>query len=141
VAEFILDPAFESGSVAVGDLPLCHVRLQNDARWPWLILIPRLPGLREIEDLSAVNRHHFIKETVRAGHAVRCVGEAVAGHVEKLNVGALGNITSQLHMHVVGRRTGDPAWPGPVWGFGVAESFEAFGLDMAVLTARKALNL
>lgn len=141
MADFALDPAFEAGSLAVGELPLCHVRLQDDARWPWLILIPRQAGLREIEDLSAADRARLIEETVLAGPAVRCVGEAVVGDVQKLNIGALGNVTPQLHVHVVGRWPGDPAWPGPVWGVGVAEPYGAFGLDMALQAARKALGI
>jgi diadenosine tetraphosphate (Ap4A) HIT family hydrolase len=141
MADFTVDPAFEAGSIAVGDLPLCHVRLQADARWPWLILIPRLPGLREVEDLSAADRARLIEETVLAGQAVRAVGAATGFTVDKLNIGALGNVTPQLHVHMVGRRAGDPAWPGPVWGVGVAEAYGAFGLDMALQAARKALGL
>ena len=141
MAEFAVDPAFETGSIAVGELPLCHVRLQADARWPWLILIPRRPGLREVEDLSAADRARLIEETVLAGQAVRALGAATGFAVEKLNIGALGNVTPQLHVHVVGRRAGDPAWPGPVWGVGVAEAYGQFGLDMALQAARKALGL
>ena len=141
MAEFAVDPAFEGGSIALGELPLCHVRLQADARWPWLILIPRGVGLREIEDLSATDRARLIEESVLAGAAVRAMGATVGFTVEKLNMGALGNVTPQLHVHVVGRWAGDPAWPGPVWGVGVAEGYEAARLDMAVLAARRALNL
>lgn len=141
MAGFIVDPAFEAGSVAVGELPLCHVRLQADTRWPWLILIPRLPGLREIEDLTRADRTRLVEEVVRAGAAVRTLGAASGFAVEKLNVGALGNVTPQLHVHVVGRRAGDAAWPGPVWGVGVAEPYSPAGLDSALLTTRVALNL
>jgi diadenosine tetraphosphate (Ap4A) HIT family hydrolase len=141
VAEFRLDPAFEGGSVAVGDLPLCHVRLQNDARWPWLILIPRLPALREIEDLSASDRARLIEESVLAGAAVRAIGLALDWPVEKLNLGALGNVTPQLHVHLVGRRPGDAAWPGPVWGVGIADVYGAQALGIAISTARTRLDL
>ncbi len=141
MAEFAVDPAFEAGSIAVGDLPLCHVRLQTDARWPWLILIPRLPGLREVEDLSAADRARLIEETVLAGQAVRAVGAANGFTVEKLNIGALGNVTPQLHVHVVGRRPGDAAWAGPVWGVGVAEAYGAEALDAAAAAVRATLNL
>ena len=141
MAEFAVDPAFQAGSIAVGELPLCQVRLQADARWPWLILIPRRPGLREVEDLSAADRARLIEEAVLAGQAVRALGAATGFAVEKLNIGALGNVTPQLHVHVVGRRAGDPAWPGPVWGVGVAEAYGQFGLDMALQAARKALGL
>jgi diadenosine tetraphosphate (Ap4A) HIT family hydrolase len=141
VAEFAVDPAFEAGSIAVGDLPLCQVRLQADARWPWLILIPRRPGLREVEDLSAAERARLIEETVLAGQAVRALGAATGFVVEKLNIGALGNVTPQLHVHVVGRRAGDPAWPGPVWGVGVAEAYGPDAFEAAVAAVRGGLDI
>jgi diadenosine tetraphosphate (Ap4A) HIT family hydrolase len=141
VAEFAVDPAFAAGSVAVGDLPLCHVRLQADARWPWLILLPRRPGLREVEDLSPADRAVLIEETVLAGQAVRAIGAALGVAVEKLNIGALGNVTPQLHVHVVGRRVGDPAWAGPVWGVGVAEAYPADWLEVALRVAESSLNI
>ncbi|MFN3838694.1 MAG: HIT domain-containing protein [Brevundimonas sp.] len=106
-------PAFEAGSVAAAEWPLCHVRLQDDARFPWLILIPRVEGAVELEDLSVEQRAMLMEETVRAGALVRALGE-----VEKLNVGAIGNVTAQLHIHVVGRRRNDGLWPDPVWGRG-----------------------
>ena len=106
-------PAFEAGSVAAAEWPLCHVRLQDDARSPWLILIPRVEGAVELEDLSVEQRAMLMEETVRAGALVRALGE-----VEKLNVGAIGNVTAQLHIHVVGRRRNDGLWPDPVWGRG-----------------------
>ena len=110
---FEVAPAFEAGSVDAAEWPLCHVRLQDDARFPWLILIPRVEGAVELEDLSVEQRAMLIEETVRAGALVRRLGA-----VEKLNVGAIGNVTAQLHVHVVGRRRDDGLWPDPVWGRG-----------------------
>lgn len=110
---FEVAPAFEAGSVAAAEWPLCHVRLQDDARFPWLILIPRVEGAVELEDLSVEQRAMLMEETVRAGALVRQLGV-----VEKLNVGAIGNVTAQLHVHVVGRRRDDGPWPDPVWGRG-----------------------
>ena len=110
---FEVAPAFEAGSVAAAEWPLCHVRLQDDARFPWLILIPRVEGAVELEDLSVEQRTMLMEETVRAGALVRRLGA-----VEKLNVGAIGNVTAQLHAHVVGRRRDDSLWPDPVWGRG-----------------------
>jgi diadenosine tetraphosphate (Ap4A) HIT family hydrolase len=136
---FQIDPAFVATSRAVGDLPLCHVRLQDDARYPWLVLIPRVAGLREIEDLSSADRARLMEEAVAAGKAVRVLGGLSGFDAEKLNVGALGNVTAQLHVHVVGRRPGDPAWPGPVWGHSASEAYE--DASDAVLVARKALGL
>ena len=111
MSQFRPDPAFEAGSVAAAEWPLCHVRLQDDARFPWLILIPRVEGAVELADLSAEQRAALMEETVRAGDLVRRLGP-----VEKLNVGAIGNVTSQLHVHVVGRRRDDGLWPDPIWG-------------------------
>ena len=136
-----LDPAFLATSVALGELPLCHARLQADARYPWIVLIPHQAGARELEDLSPGDRAALMEEVVRAGQAVHALGQALGIPVEKLNVGALGNITPQLHVHVVGRRHDDPAWPGPVWGHGTAEPYPDDVLAYAVATAKAALGL
>ncbi len=118
MSDFAVDPAFESGSAFAADWPLCQVRLQDDARFPWLILIPRVVGAVEIDDLSTSDRAVLVEEIVRAGAVVRDLGEAAARPVDKLNVAALGNVTAQLHVHVVGRRHDDGLWPDPVWGRG-----------------------
>jgi diadenosine tetraphosphate (Ap4A) HIT family hydrolase len=110
---FAVDPAFAAGSIAAAEWPLCHVRLQDDARFPWLILIPRRAGLVELEDLDPAGRAALMEEVVRAGALVRRLGPTP---VDKLNVAALGNVTAQLHVHVVGRRRDDGLWPDPVWG-------------------------
>lgn len=120
---FSVDPAFETGSVAAGEWGLCHVRLQDDARFPWLILIPRVEGAVELSDLTAEQRAVLMEETVRAGELVRALGVEDRRPVDKLNVGAIGNVTAQLHVHVVGRRRDDGLWPDPVWGRGPAEPY------------------
>jgi len=140
-AMFELHPAFPPTSDALGDLALCHVRLQADARYPWIVLIPRIAGLRELEDLAPNDRAALTEEIVLAGLAVRAVGSALGRPVEKLNVGQLGNLTPQLHVHVVGRRADDPAWPGPVWGVGVAGAYRAEALAKAIVAARQRLGL
>ncbi len=135
-AEFKADPAFDAGSVVVCDWPLCQVRLQDDARFPWLILIPRRAGLSEIEDLTPAERADLMGEVVRAGETVRLLGQAAGQPVLKLNVAALGNVTAQLHVHVVGRRHDDGLWPDPVWGRGEASPYGANGLQSAVSRVR-----
>lgn len=137
---FALDPAFEATSTPLTRLALSEARLQTDARWPWIVLIPRRGGLVEIEDLAAQDRLLLLDEIILAGAAVRAIGAALGRPVEKLNVGALGNITRQLHVHVVGRRSGDPAWPGPVWGFGPASPLTAEALETATSAALRALR-
>ena len=126
---FSLDPAFETGSAPLVLLPLCAVRLQNDSRFPWLVLIPRVARAREVEDLSPGDRAVLVEEIVLAGGAVRAMGEARRRPVTKLNVGSLGNITAQLHVHVVGRRPDDAAWPGPVWGQGAPMVHDPVSLE------------
>ena len=117
---FVLDPRLEADTLAVADWPLCRVRLMNDARYPWLILVPRRAGLVEILDLDPAARALLMDEIVRASEALR-----ILPGVSKINVGALGNIVQQLHIHVIGRRAGDPAWPGPVWGHSPARAYGA----------------
>jgi diadenosine tetraphosphate (Ap4A) HIT family hydrolase len=141
VAEFALDPAFVATAAELGELPLCHARLQLDARYPWIVLIPRVGEARELEDLSTADRARLIEETVLAGSAVRAVAKVLGLEVDKLNVGALGNVTPQLHVHVLGRRVGDPAWPGPVWGHSPGEGYAPEVLERAVAAARAALSV
>lgn len=128
----MLDPAFEATSAPLAMLDLCEARLQLDARYPWIVLIPRRAGLTEIEQLSADERVTLMDEIVRAGQAVRAIGRVWDWPVEKLNVAALGNVTAQLHVHVVGRRASDASWPSPVWGRG-----EAWPLPSAALAAAR----
>ncbi|HEY2048459.1 MAG TPA: HIT domain-containing protein [Caulobacteraceae bacterium] len=136
---FQLDPAFEAGSRTLASLPLCEARLQLDARYPWLILIPRVEAARELEDLSAPDRARLLDELLVAGAAVRALSEALGRPVVKLNIGMLGNVTPQLHAHVVGRRPDDAAWPGPVWGAGEAVAYAPETLDRVMTAALTAL--
>lgn len=136
--DFQVDPAFEAGSVFVADWPLCQVRLQDDARFPWLILIPRIAGATEIEDLAPADRARLMDEMVRAGAVVRELGRALDRPVDKLNLAALGNVTAQLHVHVVGRRRDDGLWPDPVWGRPGAQAWPAELHDRLLALARQA---
>ncbi|MDI4663868.1 HIT domain-containing protein [Xanthobacter autotrophicus] len=110
---FPLDPRLEADGPPAGDLPLCHVRLVDDARFFWVVLVPRRAGLVEIIDLPAPDRLVLMEEIAAVSAAVKAASGCV-----KLNVAALGNVVSQLHVHVVGRNVGDAAWPGPVFGAG-----------------------
>jgi diadenosine tetraphosphate (Ap4A) HIT family hydrolase len=137
---FRLDTAFLRTSHPVGALSLCAVRLQDDSRWPWIVLVPRVEGAREIEDLGEVDQAKLMREIVLAAAAVRAIGYVLGFAVEKLNVGLIGNITPQLHAHVVGRRDGDSAWPGPVWGVGEAAPYAESVLTRAIGAAESALR-
>lgn len=118
-ARFELDPRLATDTVCVADWNLCRVLLMDDARFPWLILVPRKPGLVELVDLDDDERTELVRETDRAMRRLRSVTLC-----DKLNLGALGNVVRQLHVHVVARREGDAAWPGPVWGAGVPQRYE-----------------
>jgi diadenosine tetraphosphate (Ap4A) HIT family hydrolase len=111
--DFALDPRLEADTIPVGDLALCSVLLLNDARFPWFVLVPRRAGVSEVTDLSEPEAAALMGE-IRV--ATRVMLELAKP--DKVNVGALGNVVAQLHVHVVGRFRSDPAWPGPVWGFG-----------------------
>ncbi len=134
---FAPDPAFEAGSIEAANWPLCQVRLQDDARFPWLILIPRFEGLVELDELTPEQRAVLMEETVRAGAMVRAIGQRSMRPVEKLNMAAIGNVTAQLHVHVVGRRRDDGLWPDPVWGRGPAVTYEPEVRDELLAVIRK----
>jgi diadenosine tetraphosphate (Ap4A) HIT family hydrolase len=112
---FALDPQLERDTLPVCDLALSTVRLMNDSRYPWMILIPRRTDVSEIVDLTSNERHLLLDETSRVAEALRtqCTPK-------KLNIAAIGNIVAQLHVHVVARFAEDAAWPRPVWGIGTA---------------------
>lgn len=112
MSEFVLNSRLAADTVPLVDWPLSAVRLMNDRTWPWLILVPRRPDLRELHDLSTLDMALLVGELAKASRVV-----AEICRPEKVNVGALGNIVSQLHIHVIGRFRDDPAWPGPVWSF------------------------
>lgn len=112
---FELDRRLAADSALVCDWPLCRVLLMDDARFPWLILVPRVAGAVELDDLDADDRINLLHEIEHGMALLRG-----AAPCDKLNLGALGNIVRQLHVHVVARSVGDAAWPGPVWGSGAA---------------------
>lgn len=109
--DFELDLRLRADSLEVADLPLSAVRLMRDANYPWLLVVPRRPGLVEMVDLDAADRAQLMAEIAQASAALREVVQAA-----KLNVASLGNKVRQLHVHVIARSPDDPAWPKPVWG-------------------------
>ena len=116
--DFELHPRLAADTRLVGDLPLCRVLLMDDARFPWLVLVPRVPGLVELTELADADAMRLIDETRRAARALQA---HCAPH--KLNLGALGNLVPQFHQHVVARFREDARWPQPVWGAGPAEPY------------------
>lgn len=132
---FELHPRLAADTLAVGRLPLCRLQLMNDARYPWLILVPERAGLREIHQLPPAERAQLIEEISACSQALEAVSRA-----DKINVGALGNLVPQLHVHVIARRTGDAAWPGPVWGQGAAEPWDETARSTLLAALRERLG-
>jgi diadenosine tetraphosphate (Ap4A) HIT family hydrolase len=131
---FTLDPRLAADTRLLASLPLCDVRLMDDARYAWLVLVPRRDGLVEIADLDEGEQSTLWREVNRAAAALRATMPC-----DKLNLGALGNIVRQLHVHVVARREGDAAWPGPVWGHGRREPCAEAVLHERMAALRQAL--
>jgi diadenosine tetraphosphate (Ap4A) HIT family hydrolase len=118
MTSFVLDPRLDADTIPIGALALSRVLLMNDARYPWLILVPERPNLAEIIDLPEADRVVLMQEIAAVSEALkRLYGP------DKLNVGALGNRVRQLHVHVLARFESDAAWPGPVWGMGDAQPY------------------
>ena len=133
---FTLDPRLAGDSVPVVDLPLSAVRLMNERSWPWLILVPRRPGLVELIDLPPSDRATLIEEIARAAEALSRLYRP-----DKMNVAALGNVVPQLHVHVIARFHCDPAWPRPIWGVKpVLEPYNEPALSEAVRRIAAALG-
>ena len=133
---FALDERLAADALIVGDMTLTRVLLMNDARWPWLILAPRRDGVVELTDLDAADRTQLIEEAASAAGFLK----AHAG-AHKINIGTLGNVVRQFHLHVVARTVGDPGWPGPVWGFGAAVPRDKVETRTLVEAARAGLGI
>jgi len=131
-----LHPQLARDTVLVGDLALARVLAMNDANYPWLVLVPRRAGAVEIIDLDEADRGCLMAEIAQVSAALKRLTTC-----DKLNVAAIGNIVPQLHLHVVARRTGDAAWPKPVWGAVPARLHAAGELDTFVAGMRRALQI
>lgn len=135
MSPFVLDPRIAGSSVPVCTWPLCEVRLKDDARFAWLLLVPRRAGIVELTDLASADYARLSVEILAATRLVQTVAAP-----DKVNVAAIGNAVAQMHVHVIGRWRHDPAWPGTVWaaGDGPAHSPDEFA-DLVARYARAAL--
>ena len=123
MVEFSLHPRLAIDTQPIGHLPLCAVRLSNDARYPWVLLIPRRAELRELHDLELDDRLALWSESCAVSAAMMKLFAA-----DKMNIAALGNMVPQLHIHHIARFETDDAWPGAVWGAHPSEDYDAEGL-------------
>lgn len=108
---FLLHPRLEADTTWLGDLPLCRVLLSKEDIGPWLILVPKVSGITELHHLSEADQQQFIRESSQVATLLETQASP-----DKINIGALGNMVPQLHVHHIARFQTDVAWPGPVWG-------------------------
>ncbi|KPY58319.1 Histidine triad protein [Pseudomonas amygdali pv. sesami] len=108
---FVLDSRLQQDTLPIGDFPLCRLLLSNDSHYPWFILVPRRADITEVFQLSAADQLQLWQETSVLAKVLKELFDA-----DKINIAALGNVVSQLHMHVIVRNRDDAAWPAPVWG-------------------------
>jgi diadenosine tetraphosphate (Ap4A) HIT family hydrolase len=116
LSDFQPDERLARDSDLITKIGLCELRLMKDARWPWLVLVPQRTDVTEVHELTPLDQAMLAFETTLVSEALKKVTGAT-----KINIGALGNIVRQLHVHIIARSEGDPNWPGPVWGHGTAE--------------------
>ena len=133
--EFALDPRLAADTFVVGETPLNQVLLMNDARYPWLILVPWRCALTEPFELSEADQAQLWRESMRLGEAMKAHFAA-----DKLNIATLGNQVAQLHVHHIARFHVDDAWPGPVWGVGNAVPYGDAALKALINELRSLLQ-
>ncbi|PSC73853.1 histidine triad (HIT) [Micractinium conductrix] len=134
--EFDMDPRLLQGKHWVCDLPLCRVLWCDDANYPcWLVLVPRVNRVREVLQLSEEQQAAVWREVAAAAAVVRDLYRPF-----KLNIAAIGNIVSQLHVHVTGRLESDPAWPGPCYGAVPPAPVDPAAVDSVLATLRAAFD-
>lgn len=136
MTEFKLDTRLETSSVFIADLKLCHVRLSTNGAFPWIMLMPRVPDIVEILDLSGEDQDRLWDEILFASNIMKKIYKP-----KKLNVANLGNVVPQLHVHVVARYEEDKAWPGPIWNSGVKEEYDAAELEKMIKQLQAAFSL
>ena len=132
---FALDPRLAADTHPIGALPFSELLLMDDARFPWVILVPRIAGARELIDLDEGDQRLLLGEIDRVARALESLL-----HPDKLNVAALGNVVPQLHVHVIARFVDDAAWPRPVWGSGERVPYGERERAARIATLRTALG-
>ena len=133
---FKLDPQLEQDTVLISDWHLCQVRLMNDSRYPWVILIPKVDGVSEIHELAEEQQQLLLGESMRLSKALDQLFSPY-----KLNVAALGNMVRQLHVHHIVRFENDASFPRPVWGVGDAVPYDEASLNETISGLQIALDL
>jgi len=126
-AGFELHTRLAADCIRVGRLPLSMLLLMDDARYPWFVLVPQRSGISEVFQLPEADQCQLWRES-----AVLARNLMQSFHADKINIGALGNLVHQLHIHHIARFTSDPAWPGPVWGHSAPVPYEKHAISERV---------
>ncbi len=133
--DFSLHPRLQHDCYAMGRLSLCRLLLMNDANYPWCILVPERADISEVFHLSTEDQIILQQETALLGQSLQRLFQA-----DKINIGAIGNMVPQLHIHVIARFKNDPVWPAPVWGKMEAKKYTEIALKNAILSIQNALG-
>ena len=131
---FKLDGRLKADCEFIANLGLCSLWLMNNASVPWFILVPNLSHAIELTDLPITQQQQVLHEMNQVAAMVTSLYNP-----DKLNIGALGNVVSQLHIHLIGRFTNDPAWPNPVWGRLAANAYGEAQLEQQLTNIRACL--
>jgi diadenosine tetraphosphate (Ap4A) HIT family hydrolase len=123
-AKFTVDPVIEQNSIFIKNMGLSSVYLKNDKENPWFVIVPRKLNAVELIDLNHEEQNMLMEE-------VTIVSEFLKSYYRphKMNVGSLGNIVQQLHVHIIARYPTDRAWPGPIWGTPTSLEFDQNELE------------
>ena len=130
---FQLDPRLEKDTFYIGDLPLSRVLLTNVVNFPWIILVPKVPEVSELFELSSEQQNQYLNESNFLLQEMSVLYKA-----DKMNIANLGNMVPQLHIHIVARYQDDDAWPGPIWSF---QNTENYSKNLAKIEIDKIANL
>ena len=133
---FFLDSRLKNDTIYIGKLQLSQALLMNDSRYPWIILVPEIENVYEWTDLSKEDQATLHDESLLIQNALK---DLYGG--QSLNIGKLGNIVSQFHLHHIVRFENDPAWPGPVWGHSSAVNYSSQELELRISEIKKALRI
>ncbi|MCL7928542.1 HIT domain-containing protein [Halomonas llamarensis] len=117
--DIALDERLEADTFPVTELPLCRVLLMDDTRFTWVVLVPCQPNVSEVFELALDDQAQLWRE---AGALAKALKAGFDG--DKMNIATLGNVVSQLHIHIIVRHHDDAAWPGPVWGVGKSIAYD-----------------
>lgn len=136
MANFDLDPRLARDTKYVGRIAGSLLLLMNDARYPWLILVPEISGVTELHELDESTFSQVTKAMVVLSKALQDITGAA-----KMNLAALGNQVPMLHIHIIARQADDAAWPGPVWGHGDAEPYSEAASRALLIALQERLPL